>query len=158
LAAAQVHERSKQACLTRYESRQTKKGAAAARSTDEIQDAQRSGESKVTRDSPGARMMMSPDDPIATQQKYGARIETDPKSLADAWKKTLKVKCPHCGEMHRVSSVKPNQVCGPGRLRPDCRWQAAQFNAMDAPFLRVTAIRFLWFCVYFARGHNNAHL
>ena len=26
-----------------------------------------------------------------------------PKSLAAAWRKTLKVECPHCGEMHRVS-------------------------------------------------------
>jgi hypothetical protein len=31
------------------------------------------------------------------------RVETDAISLAAAWKKTLKVACPHCGEMHRVS-------------------------------------------------------
>jgi hypothetical protein len=33
------------------------------------QDAQRSGGSKVTRDSPGARMVMSPHDPIAKVSK-----------------------------------------------------------------------------------------
>jgi hypothetical protein len=37
------------------------------------QGAQRSGESKVTRDSPGARMMMSPDDPTAKASKNTAR-------------------------------------------------------------------------------------
>ena len=36
------------------------------------QDAQRSGESKVTRVSPGARMAMSPDDPIAKVSKNNA--------------------------------------------------------------------------------------
>jgi hypothetical protein len=33
------------------------------------QDAQRRGESKVTRDSPGARVVMSPDNPIAKVQQ-----------------------------------------------------------------------------------------
>jgi hypothetical protein len=39
------------------------------------QDAQRSGESKVTRNSPGARMVMSPDDPLAKASKNTARAK-----------------------------------------------------------------------------------
>jgi hypothetical protein len=39
------------------------------------QDAQRSDESKVTRDSPGARMVMSPDDPLAKASKNTARAK-----------------------------------------------------------------------------------
>ena len=39
------------------------------------QDPQRSGESKVTRDSPGARMAMSPDDPLAKASKNTARAK-----------------------------------------------------------------------------------
>ena len=31
------------------------------------------------------------------------RVETDTASLATAWKKTLKIECPHCGEVHRVA-------------------------------------------------------
>ncbi len=38
-----------------------------------------------------------------THRRAPTRIETDPNSLAAAWKKTLKVECPHCGEMHRIS-------------------------------------------------------
>ena len=38
-----------------------------------------------------------------THRRAPTRIETDPNSLAAAWKKTLKVKCPHCGEVHRIS-------------------------------------------------------
>jgi phage FluMu protein Com len=30
-------------------------------------------------------------------------IETDVQSLRAAWKATLKVKCPRCGEMHEIS-------------------------------------------------------
>jgi len=29
-------------------------------------------------------------------------IETDVQSLQAAWKATLKVQCPHCGEMHAI--------------------------------------------------------
>jgi len=39
----------------------------------------------------------------ATRRRAPTRVETDAISLAAAWKKTLKVECPHCGEMHRVS-------------------------------------------------------
>jgi hypothetical protein len=38
-----------------------------------------------------------------THRRAPTRVETDPKSLAAAWKRTLKVECPHCGEMHRVT-------------------------------------------------------
>jgi hypothetical protein len=38
-----------------------------------------------------------------THRRAPTRVEMDPKSLAAAWKTTLKVECPHCGEMHRVS-------------------------------------------------------
>ena len=30
-------------------------------------------------------------------------IETDVQSLQTAWKATLKIRCPHCGEMHEIS-------------------------------------------------------
>ncbi len=30
-------------------------------------------------------------------------IETDVQSLQATWKATLKVKCPHCGEVHEIS-------------------------------------------------------
>ncbi len=39
------------------------------------QDAQRSGDSKVTRDNPGARMVLSPDDPLAKARKNTARVK-----------------------------------------------------------------------------------
>jgi hypothetical protein len=38
-----------------------------------------------------------------THRRAPTCIETDPKSLAAAWKKTLKVECPHCGEVHGIS-------------------------------------------------------
>jgi hypothetical protein len=38
-----------------------------------------------------------------TNQQVPTGIETDPQSLAAAWKATLKVTCPHCGEVHEVS-------------------------------------------------------
>jgi hypothetical protein len=39
------------------------------------QDAQRSGDSKVTRDNPAARMVLSPDDPMAKARKNTARVK-----------------------------------------------------------------------------------
>jgi hypothetical protein len=39
------------------------------------QDAQRSGDSKVTRDNPAARMVLSPDDPLAKARKNTARVK-----------------------------------------------------------------------------------
>jgi hypothetical protein len=38
-----------------------------------------------------------------TNQQIPTGIETDPQSLGAAWKATLKVTCPHCGEMHEIS-------------------------------------------------------
>ena len=38
-----------------------------------------------------------------THRRAPTCIETDPNSLAAAWKKTLKVECSHCGEVHRIS-------------------------------------------------------
>ena len=38
-----------------------------------------------------------------THRRAPTRVEIDPKSLAAAWKRTLKVECPHCGEMHQVT-------------------------------------------------------
>jgi hypothetical protein len=38
-----------------------------------------------------------------TNQQAPTGIETDPQSLGAAWKATLKVTCPHCGELHEVS-------------------------------------------------------
>jgi hypothetical protein len=38
-----------------------------------------------------------------TQRRAPTCVETDPKSLAAAWKKVLKVECPHCGEVHAIS-------------------------------------------------------
>ena len=39
------------------------------------QDAQRSGDSKVTRDDPADRMVLSPDDPMAKARKNTARVK-----------------------------------------------------------------------------------
>jgi hypothetical protein len=62
-----------------------------------------------------------------THRRAPTRIETDPNSLAAAWKKTLKVKCPHCGEVHRISVREAYitfAVLGPTRLsltaHPEC--------------------------------------
>jgi hypothetical protein len=38
-----------------------------------------------------------------TNQIAPTGIETDVQSLSAAWKATLKVNCPHCGEMHEIS-------------------------------------------------------
>jgi len=38
-----------------------------------------------------------------TSQQAPTGIETDAQSLQAAWKATLKVKCPYCGEMHEIS-------------------------------------------------------
>ena len=38
-----------------------------------------------------------------TNQQAPTGIETDAQSLQAAWKATLKVKCPYCGEMHEIS-------------------------------------------------------
>jgi hypothetical protein len=38
-----------------------------------------------------------------TRQLAPTGIETDVQSLRAAWKATLNVKCPHCGETHQIS-------------------------------------------------------
>ena len=38
-----------------------------------------------------------------THQRAPTGIQTDAQSLRTAWKATLKVKCPRCGEMHEMS-------------------------------------------------------
>src|SRR2546430_11502200 len=38
-----------------------------------------------------------------THQQAPTGIETDVQSLRAAWKATLNVKCPHCGEVHETS-------------------------------------------------------
>ena len=38
-----------------------------------------------------------------THQDTPTRIETDVKALSAAWKKILRISCPHCGAVHRTS-------------------------------------------------------
>jgi hypothetical protein len=38
-----------------------------------------------------------------TNQQAPTGIETDVQSLSAAWKATLKVNCPYCGEVHEMS-------------------------------------------------------
>jgi hypothetical protein len=41
--------------------------------------------------------------PYFSHQQAPTGVETDVRSLKAAWKATLKVKCPHCGEVHEIS-------------------------------------------------------
>lgn len=50
----------------------------------------------------GRRRRGPPYCPI-THWKVPTGIETDTQSLQAAWKATLKVKCPHCSEVHQIS-------------------------------------------------------
>jgi hypothetical protein len=38
-----------------------------------------------------------------THQHAPTGIETDMQSLRASWKATLKISCPHCGEVHKIS-------------------------------------------------------
>ena len=38
-----------------------------------------------------------------TNRRAPTNIETDAQSLQRAWKKTLKVNCPCCGEVHEIA-------------------------------------------------------
>ena len=38
-----------------------------------------------------------------TNQQAPTGVNTDAQSLSAAWKVTLKVNCPYCGEVHEVS-------------------------------------------------------
>jgi phage FluMu protein Com len=40
-----------------------------------------------------------------THRKAPTGIETDVQSLRAAWKATLKVRCPRCGEMHETTTT-----------------------------------------------------
>ena len=51
-----------------------------------------------------------------TRQQAPTGIETDVQSLRAAWKATLNVKCPHCGEVHEIS-VREAYING-ARQRP----------------------------------------
>ncbi len=51
-----------------------------------------------------------------THQQAPTGIETDVQSLRAAWKATLNVKCPHCGEVHEIS-VRETYING-ARQRP----------------------------------------
>ena len=51
-----------------------------------------------------------------THQQTPTGIETDVQSLRSAWKATLNVKCPHCGEVHEIS-VRETYING-ARQRP----------------------------------------
>ena len=37
-----------------------------------------------------------------THHKASSGIETDVESLRKCWDKRLRVRCPHCGELHRI--------------------------------------------------------
>jgi hypothetical protein len=38
-----------------------------------------------------------------THRKLSTGVETDAKSLRKRWQSTLKVRCPHCGTVHKIS-------------------------------------------------------
>jgi hypothetical protein len=38
-----------------------------------------------------------------TNRQVATGVETDVQGLSASWKETLKVKCPHCGEVHEIS-------------------------------------------------------
>jgi hypothetical protein len=57
-----------------------------------------------------------------TDQQAPTGIETDVQSLQAAWKATLNVKCPHCGEVHQIS-VRETYINGALRDASDrSRW------------------------------------
>ena len=58
-----------------------------------------------------------------THQQAPTGIETDVQSLQAAWKATLKIKCPHCGKVHKIS-VRDTYINGALRDAADggLRW------------------------------------
>jgi hypothetical protein len=38
-----------------------------------------------------------------TKQPVPTGVETDAESLRKSWTKTLRLSCPHCGEVHEIS-------------------------------------------------------
>jgi hypothetical protein len=60
-----------------------------------------------------------------THQQAPTGIETDVRSLQAAWKVTLEVKCPYCGEMHEIS-VRETYINGALQDAADrLRWPSA---------------------------------
>jgi hypothetical protein len=53
-----------------------------------------------------------------THRRAPTHVEIDPKSLAAAWKRTLKVECPHCGEMTPTWRL-------PFKMAPILSWSTA---------------------------------
>ncbi len=64
----------------------------------------------------------------ATHQQAPTGIETDVQSLRAAWKATLKVKCPHCGEVHEIS-VRETYINGALKQFEDCINEPLGFTA-----------------------------
>lgn len=64
-----------------------------------------------------------------TQRRAPTCVETDPKSLAAAWKKVLKVECPHCGEVHAISVRQAYIAFAVHGTDPDCRRPLARSDA-----------------------------
>ena len=61
-----------------------------------------------------------------TNRQVPTRVHMDAKSLRLAWKKTLRLQCPHCGEQHKVSVRDAFLEFGPARpTRSDGARQAA---------------------------------
>jgi hypothetical protein len=56
-----------------------------------------------------------------THREAPTGIETDVQSLQAAWKATLKIKCPYCGEMHQIS-VRETYINGALKDATDWSW------------------------------------
>jgi phage FluMu protein Com len=62
-----------------------------------------------------------------TNQRASTCIETDVQSLRASWRATLRVNCPHCGEVHEISVCETyiNGVLDPAeRLHCAAHWAA----------------------------------
>jgi hypothetical protein len=67
-----------------------------------------------------------------THQQAPTGIETDVQSLQAAWKATLKIKCPHCGEMHEIS-VRETYINGALEDATDWSWAFITAPQRDPP-------------------------
>jgi hypothetical protein len=56
-----------------------------------------------------------------THREAPTGIETDVQSLQAAWKATLKIKCPYCGEMDQIS-VRETYINGALKDATDWSW------------------------------------
>ena len=83
------------------------------------------------------------------------RVSSPTQTARPGWKETLKVKCPHCGEVHGFPSAKPTlrlrSKMGPTRLsltaHPECclgslrgSSRANQQNASTRPGNNATTV------------------